>query len=76
MKKWIDKYGFWAIAFLSFQPVLPIELGDYCRGGENAGGQVFTCFMGGQIPQISHPDLCGVGFNQIPAVFKSVRRFV
>jgi membrane protein YqaA with SNARE-associated domain len=32
MKKWIDKYGFWAIAFLSFQPVLPIELGGIIAG--------------------------------------------
>jgi uncharacterized membrane protein YdjX (TVP38/TMEM64 family) len=32
MKKWIDKYGFWAIAFLSFQPVLPIEIGGIIAG--------------------------------------------
>jgi membrane protein YqaA with SNARE-associated domain len=32
MKKWIDKYGFWAIAFLSFQPVLPIEVGGIIAG--------------------------------------------
>jgi membrane protein YqaA with SNARE-associated domain len=32
MKKWIDKYGFWAIVFLSFQPVLPIEVGGIIAG--------------------------------------------
>jgi membrane protein YqaA with SNARE-associated domain len=32
MKKWIDKHGFWAIAFLSFQPVLPIEVGGIIAG--------------------------------------------
>jgi membrane protein YqaA with SNARE-associated domain len=32
MKKWIDKFGFWAIAFLSFQPILPIEVGGIIAG--------------------------------------------
>jgi membrane protein DedA with SNARE-associated domain len=32
MKRWIDKHGFWAIAFLSFQPVLPIEVGGIIAG--------------------------------------------
>ena len=32
VKGWIDKYGIWAIAFLSFQPVLPIEIGGLVAG--------------------------------------------
>jgi membrane protein YqaA with SNARE-associated domain len=29
---WIRKYGMWAIAFLSFQPVIPFELGGFIAG--------------------------------------------
>lgn len=29
---WIRKYGLWAIAFLSFQPVLPFEIGGFVAG--------------------------------------------
>jgi uncharacterized membrane protein YdjX (TVP38/TMEM64 family) len=32
MKGWIDRWGFWAIAFLSFQPILPIEVGGIIAG--------------------------------------------
>ena len=32
MKRWIDKYGFWAIAFISFQPLLPIEVAGIISG--------------------------------------------
>jgi uncharacterized membrane protein YdjX (TVP38/TMEM64 family) len=32
MKSWIDKYGFWAIAFISFQPLLPIEVAGIISG--------------------------------------------
>jgi uncharacterized membrane protein YdjX (TVP38/TMEM64 family) len=29
---WIHKYGMWAIAFLSFQPVIPFEIGGFIAG--------------------------------------------
>ena len=29
---WIDRYGMWAIAFISFQPILPFELGGFIAG--------------------------------------------
>ncbi len=29
VKNWVGKYGMWAIAFLSFQPVLPFEVGGF-----------------------------------------------
>jgi len=32
MKTWIDKYGFWAIAFISFQPLLPVEVAGIISG--------------------------------------------
>jgi membrane protein YqaA with SNARE-associated domain len=32
MKNWIDRWGFWAIVFLSFQPILPIEVGGIIAG--------------------------------------------
>ncbi|MCX6001272.1 MAG: VTT domain-containing protein [Chloroflexi bacterium] len=32
VKGWVEKYGMWAIAFLSFQPVLPIEIGGLVAG--------------------------------------------
>jgi uncharacterized membrane protein YdjX (TVP38/TMEM64 family) len=31
-QRWIDRYGVWAIAFLSFQPVLPFEIGGFIAG--------------------------------------------
>lgn len=30
--RWIKKYGMWAIAFLSFQPVIPFEIGGFIAG--------------------------------------------
>lgn len=32
MCRWIQRWGIWAIAFLSFQPVLPIEIGGFIAG--------------------------------------------
>jgi leucyl-tRNA synthetase/membrane protein YqaA with SNARE-associated domain len=32
MQRWIQKYGVWAIALLSFQPLLPIEVGGFIAG--------------------------------------------
>ncbi len=29
---WIQKYGMWAIAFLSFQPIIPFEVGGFIAG--------------------------------------------
>jgi uncharacterized membrane protein YdjX (TVP38/TMEM64 family) len=29
---WIQRWGVWAIAFLSFQPILPIEIGGFIAG--------------------------------------------
>ncbi len=32
MQGWIRRYGLWAVAFLSFQPVLPMEIGGIVAG--------------------------------------------
>jgi uncharacterized membrane protein YdjX (TVP38/TMEM64 family) len=32
IQRWVDRYGMWAIAFLSFQPVLPFEVGGIVAG--------------------------------------------
>ncbi len=32
VKNWVAKYGIWAIALLSFQPVLPFEIGGFVAG--------------------------------------------
>ncbi len=32
MQRWMKKYGAWAIAFLSFQPILPFEIGGVVAG--------------------------------------------
>jgi uncharacterized membrane protein YdjX (TVP38/TMEM64 family) len=32
VRGWIQKYGWWAIALLSFQPILPFELGGFIAG--------------------------------------------
>ena len=32
MHRWIKKYGLWAIALLSFQPILPFEVGGFIAG--------------------------------------------
>jgi uncharacterized membrane protein YdjX (TVP38/TMEM64 family) len=32
VQSWIRKYGMWAIAFLSFQPLIPFELGGFIAG--------------------------------------------
>ncbi len=32
VQRWIRRYGLWAIAFLSFQPILPIEIGGFIAG--------------------------------------------
>lgn len=32
VQRWIKRFGFWAIVFLSFQPILPIEIGGFIAG--------------------------------------------
>ena len=32
MHRWITRYGMWAIALISFQPVLPFEVGGFIAG--------------------------------------------
>jgi uncharacterized membrane protein YdjX (TVP38/TMEM64 family) len=32
VQRWINKYGMWAIAFISFQPLIPFELGGFIAG--------------------------------------------
>ena len=32
MQRWVQRYGWWAITFLSFQPILPIEVGGFVAG--------------------------------------------
>ncbi len=38
---WIKRFGFWAIAFLSFQPILPIEIGGFVAGLAKMPVQIF-----------------------------------
>jgi len=32
VQTWVRRYGMWAIAFLSFQPVIPFEIGGFVAG--------------------------------------------
>jgi uncharacterized membrane protein YdjX (TVP38/TMEM64 family) len=32
VQSWINRYGVWAIAFISFQPIIPFELGGFIAG--------------------------------------------
>jgi membrane protein YqaA with SNARE-associated domain len=32
IQNWITRFGFWAIVFLSFQPILPFEIGGLAAG--------------------------------------------
>jgi len=32
VQTWVQRYGMWAIAFLSFQPVIPFEVGGFVAG--------------------------------------------
>ncbi len=32
VRGWIRRYGMWAIAFLSFQPIIPFEIGGFIAG--------------------------------------------
>jgi uncharacterized membrane protein YdjX (TVP38/TMEM64 family) len=32
IQRWIKRWGVWAIAFLSFQPILPFEIGGFIAG--------------------------------------------
>lgn len=32
VRRWVDRWGMWAIAFLSFQPLIPFELGGFVAG--------------------------------------------
>jgi uncharacterized membrane protein YdjX (TVP38/TMEM64 family) len=30
--RWVNKYGMWAIAFISFQPIIPFDIGGFVAG--------------------------------------------
>jgi len=32
VRRWVQKYGMWAIAFISFQPIIPFEIGGFIAG--------------------------------------------
>jgi uncharacterized membrane protein YdjX (TVP38/TMEM64 family) len=32
VRRWVQKYGMWAIAFVSLQPVIPFEIGGFIAG--------------------------------------------
>lgn len=32
MHRWISRYGMWAIALISFQPIVPFEIGGFIAG--------------------------------------------
>jgi uncharacterized membrane protein YdjX (TVP38/TMEM64 family) len=32
VRRWVEKYGVWAIAFISFQPVIPFDIGGFTAG--------------------------------------------
>ena len=52
MKGWIDKFGFWAIAFISFQPILPIEVAGIIAGAARMPVRKFLpALIVGKIPK-------------------------
>jgi len=62
MKKWIDKYGFWAIAFLSLQPILPIEVAGIISGATRMPvRKFFPALVLGKIPKYIILVYAGIG---------------
>jgi membrane protein YqaA with SNARE-associated domain len=52
MKRWIDKYGFWAIVLISFQPLLPIEVAGIISGAARMPVHKFLpALLLGKIPK-------------------------
>lgn len=52
MKRWIDKYGFWAIVLISFQPILPIEVAGIISGAARMPVRKFLpALVLGKIPK-------------------------
>lgn len=45
---WVNRYGFWAIAFISFQPVLPFDMAGLVAGASRMPVPKFmaACFAG------------------------------
>lgn len=62
MKEWIDKYGFWAIAFLSLQPILPIEVAGIISGAARMPiRKFFPALVLGKIPKYIILVYAGIG---------------
>jgi len=62
MKRWIDKYGFWAIAFLSLQPILPIEVAGIISGATRMPvRKFFPALVLGKIPKYIILVYAGIG---------------
>ena len=68
MKNWIDKYGFWAIAFISFQPILPIEVAGIISGVSRMPVRKFLpALILGKIPKYVIIVYAGLGIiNFVP----------
>jgi uncharacterized membrane protein YdjX (TVP38/TMEM64 family) len=50
--RWIRRYGLWAIALLSFQPILPIEIGGFVAGATRMPvGRFFLALWLGKFPK-------------------------
>jgi membrane protein YqaA with SNARE-associated domain len=62
MKRWIDKYGFWAIVFISFQPILPIEVAGIISGAARMPVRKFLpALLLGKIPKYTILMYAGLG---------------
>lgn len=62
IKKWIDKWGFWAIVFMSFQPVFPIEVAGIISGAARMPIRKFLpALILGKIPKYIILIYAGVG---------------
>jgi uncharacterized membrane protein YdjX (TVP38/TMEM64 family) len=48
VSSWVNKYGMWAIAFIAFQPVLPIDAAGMVAGATKMPAHRFliACFLG------------------------------
>ena len=52
IQRWVQRYGVWAIAFISFQPVLPIEIGGFIAGaGRMSIRKFFPALWLGKFPK-------------------------
>ena len=74
MKGWIDKFGFWAIAFISFQPILPIEVAGIIAGTARMPvGKFLPALIAGKITKYVIFSVRRAGLNSLYSFFKTLR---